>query len=185
MTYYIMKKGLKMASLQKISTTAKYAILQEAVKDYPGILSATETLFRELTRYPCDWDCTVREMRTYALKNFYIHDRHEKGAEVISTIIDVFLEAILSAEVPVRQSAVDTLLFYLEKIMVDSNNALSRYSSIFKGCFQSLKKLQDDQFFILVTNPHQLKKLGRSYLQKCPKNLTSEVLMNFSSGFFS
>ncbi len=157
-----------MDSVSKILTPSKYEILREAVKDYPGILSATEPLLCELNRYPRNWGFIVNELRAYALKNFYLHDHYEKGIEVIKTIVDVFLEAINSPDINIQQAAIDSLLFYLEKILIDGNQDLYKYASVFQDCLARLNQLQEEQFFLLITNPHQLKKMGQIILKKMP-----------------
>jgi pyruvate,orthophosphate dikinase len=156
----------KVASNTQVATQSKYEILREVVKDYPGILSATEPLLNELNSYPKKWDFIVKEIRTYALKNFYLHDHHEKGIEVIRIIIDILLEAIDSPDKNVQQAAIDSLMFYLEKILLDGDQDLNKYASVFQDCFVRLNQLQEKQFFLLITNPHQLKKLGQIILKK-------------------
>jgi pyruvate,orthophosphate dikinase len=157
-----------MASGIQLLTPSKYELLREVVKDYPGLLSASEPLLRELYRHPKNWGFIVKEMRAYALKNFYLHDHHEKGIEAIKIIIDVFLEAINSPDINVQQAAIDSLMFYLEKILMDGDHDLNNYESIFQNCFAGLDQLKEKQFFFLTTNPHQLKKLGQIILKKMP-----------------
>lgn len=163
----------------------KYEVLRDVVKDYPGILSASEPLFRELNNQPFNWGFIVKEMRTYALKNFYLHDHHEKGLDAIKIIIDAFLEAINSPDISVREAAAESLIFYLEKIMVDGNNDLQKYRAIFQDCFIRLNQLQEERFFLLVTNPHQLKKLGQIILGKMPSGLDIEVFNNLLFRYLS
>jgi len=157
-----------MIPVNEIATQSKYEILREVVKDYPGILSATEPLLRELNRHPKNWGFIVNEIRAYALKNFYLHDHHEKGLEVIKIIADIFLEAINSPDINIQQAAIDSLMFYIEKILIDGNQDLYKYESIFQNCIARLNQLQEKQFFFLITNPHQLKKLGQIMLAKKP-----------------
>ena len=78
----------------RLEIPSKYEVLREIVKDYPGILSAAETLFSELNNPSPNWSLIVKEIRTYALKNFYLHDHNENGAEAVGVIIGVFLEAM-------------------------------------------------------------------------------------------
>src|SRR4030042_3022838 len=136
------KKGLHMASVNKITVPSKYEILREIVKDYPGLLGAAEALFNELNKPVKNWSLIVKEIRSYALKNFYLHDHHEKGIDAIRVIADVFLEAITSPDVNVQQAAIDSLMFYLEKILIDGDQDLSKYAPIFKDCFIRLNQLQ-------------------------------------------
>jgi pyruvate,orthophosphate dikinase len=164
------KKGLKMASVNEITVPSKYEILREVVKDYPGLLGTAETLFNELNKPIKNWGLIVKEIRSYALKNFYLHDHHEKGIEAIRIIVDVFLEAITSPDVNVQQAAIDSLMFYLEKILIDGDQDLSKYALIFKDCFVRLNQLQEKQFFLVTTNPHQLKKPGQILLEKMPES---------------
>jgi pyruvate,orthophosphate dikinase len=149
----------------------KYEVLRDVVKDYPGILSASEPLFRELNNHPFNWDAVVKEMRAYAFKNFYLHDHHEKGTAAIEAVIGVFLEGVNNPDISVREAAAESLIFYLEKIMVDGNSDLEKYRPVLRDCFIRLNRLEDEHFFIFVTNPHQLKKLGQIILGKMPAGL--------------
>ena len=155
-----------MAPVNELTTPSKYEILREVVKDYPGLLGAVEALFNELNKPIKNWSLIVKEIRSYALKNFYLHDHHEKGIEAISVIVDIFLEAITSPDVNVQQAAIDSLMFYLEKILIDSDQDLSKYAPIFKDCFIRLNQLQEKQFLLVTTNPHHLKKSCQILLER-------------------
>lgn len=174
-----------MASNTQVQSPSKYEILREVVKDYPGLVSAVEPLLCELHNAPQNWGLIVKETRAYALKNFYIHDHHEKGIEAIKTIVDIFLNAISDPDNSIQQSAVENLIFYLEKILIDGNNDFLKYEQIFQDCFTSLNQLQKSQFFLLVTNPHQLKKLGQIILGKMPSGLNTEVFNDLLFRYFS
>ncbi|MEW6213603.1 MAG: PEP/pyruvate-binding domain-containing protein [Nitrospirota bacterium] len=163
-----------MALNTQVVISSKYEVLREVVKDYPGLLSTTEPLLRELNHYPKNWDFITKEICAYALKNFYFHDHHEKGIEAIGVIIDVFLEGINSPDMSVQHAAIDSLMFYLEKILMDGGHDLHKYASIFQECFTRLYQLQEKQFFLLTTNPHQLKKLGQIILEKMPPGFDVE-----------
>ncbi len=158
-----------MSSINEKVMPSGYEIIQEVVQDYPGILSATEPLMNALHSDPKKWDLIVNEVRSYAMKNFYIHDHHEKGAEVVSVVINILLNAVTDADNPsAQQTSIDNLVFYLEKILLDSDHDINRYSSTFQYCFDKLYHLQEKQFFFLITNPHQLKKIAQIILNKKP-----------------
>ncbi len=179
-----MIKESKMSSDTK-AAASEYEILREVVKDYPGIVSAVEPLLRELDHHPQDWGFIVKETRTYALKNFYVHDHHEKGIEVIRTILDIFLKAINNPDYSVQQSAVEGIIFYIEKILIDGNGDLRKYETVFDECFARLYQLPDKQFFLLVTNPHQLKKLGQIVLGKTPSHFDLDMFNNLLVRYLS
>ncbi len=155
--------------------SSKYQILYDVVKEYPGILSAAEPLFRELNNEPKNWGSIVKELRSYALKNFYLLDHHEKGVEAVRVIIDAFLKALTKRDTSVRQAAAEGLVFYLEKILIDSDNDLPKYMEALNDCFLRLIQLQDESFFLLVTNPHQMKKLGQIILAKMPADFNIQA----------
>ncbi|MBA4348861.1 MAG: hypothetical protein C0415_02590 [Thermodesulfovibrio sp.] len=155
-----------MISITKIAVPSKYEILKEVVKDYPGLLNAAELLVQELNRHPRNWGVILKELRAYALKNFSLHNHHENGIDAIRVIIDVFLEAITSPDRETQREAADSIMFYLEKILTDGDSALKKYSSVLNDCFAILYQLPEDRFFILISNPHQLKKLGQIIFEK-------------------
>jgi len=156
-----------MSSINEKVMPSPYWVLQEVVQDYPGILSATEPLINALHSAPKKWDLIVNEVRSYALKNFYIHDHHKKGADVVRVVIDILLDAITDADTTsVQHTSIDNLMFYLEKILLDSDQDINKYSSTFQYCFDRLYHLPEKQFFSLITNPHQLKKIAQIILKK-------------------
>ncbi len=168
-----------MAHVNEIVTPSRYEILREVVKDYPGILGTIDPLINALHSDQKNWNLIVKEIRAYALKNFYIHDHHDKGIEVIRVVIDILLEAIITSDTPtIQQAAIDSLMFYLEKILLDSDQDLNKYTSIFKDCFERLNQLQEGQFFFLITNPHQFKKFGQIILKKSAMKFNLDSLNN-------
>ncbi|MDI6890660.1 MAG: PEP/pyruvate-binding domain-containing protein [Thermodesulfovibrionales bacterium] len=170
-----------MAPDTQVVTPSRYEVLREVVKDYPGLISNAELLLRELNQHLKNWGFIVKEMRTYALKNFSLHDHHERGIEAIRVIVDVFLESLNSPDVSLQQSAINSLVFYLEKILLDGDHNLHKYESIFRDCFNRLYHLQEKQFFFLATNPHQLKRLGQIILEKMPPDFDIEDFNNLLS----
>lgn len=159
-------------------------ILREVVKSYPGILCTTNELVNELTRDPIKWGSIIQEMKSYALKNFYIHDHHERGIEAVSFIVDIFFKAFSFDEVTVKKSAIDSLLFYLEKILFDSRD-ITPYAPVFNTCFTRFNQLPEKEFFIIVTNPHQLKKLGQLILNTLPQSFDLGILAAVLMRYFS
>jgi len=167
-----------MASNIKVQTPSKYKVLREVVNDYPGLLNSIESLLQELHRDPKNWNVLIKELRTYALKNFSIHDHHKKGSEAIRTIVDVFWEALNASDVSVQQSVINSLVLYFEKILLDGDHNLHKYDSFLKDCFNRLYYLEKKQFHFLATNPHQLKKLGQILLEKMPPDFDLESFNN-------
>ncbi len=167
-----------MALNTKVVTPSKYEVLKEVVKDYLGLLSNAESLILQLNQPFKNWDLIIRELRAHALKNFSLHDHHERGIEAIKVIIDAFLESLNHPDVSLQQSSIDSLVFYLEKILLDGDDGLHKYGSVFQDTFNSLNDLQEKQFFLLTINPHQLKRIGQIMLDKITPDFDFEVFNN-------
>jgi pyruvate, orthophosphate dikinase len=167
------------------SSPSRYEILREVVQDYPGLLSSVEPLIHELTRVPQKWSVIIKETRTYAMKNFYLHDHHEKSLDVMGTILDIFFQAMHDPDKHIQQTSIENLIVYLEKILMDADHHLNKYAGLLRDCFAKLCLLPEDQFLLLVTNPHQVKKLGQIILDKMPDQLdiglVNRLLLRFLS----
>ena len=99
-----------MGEISEKRSTVRYGILKEVVKDYPGLIGSVESLLAELNHPAPAWGVIIKDLRTYALKNFYLHDHHEKGPDVVRTIADIFIEAFSNPEECVQQAAVESLI---------------------------------------------------------------------------
>ena len=163
----------------------RYEILRDIIKDYPGILSAADPLFREMRSEHWDWPAVISELRAHALKNFYLHDHHERGLGAVGLIVDIFLEAIEIPDTSVRQAACESLIFYLEKLLTDSRNDLAKYAPLLESCFTRLYQLGEKEFYFLVTNPHQIKKIGQIILGRAPAGLNIRVFNELLVRYFS
>ncbi len=155
---------------------SKYEVLKDVVNGYPGLLDSTTQLVFKLDQHQKEWRIILEELRTYALKNFYLHDHHEKGVEAIRIIVDVFLEALDSPDMNIQEAAVDHLLFYLDKILSDGDQDLQKYSEVLPNCFRRLSNLPERQFFLFTVNPRQIRKLGKRVLEKMPQDFEIRAL---------
>ncbi|MGO9014904.1 MAG: PEP/pyruvate-binding domain-containing protein [Dissulfurispiraceae bacterium] len=155
---------------------SKYEVLKEVVNDYPGILSSATELVFKLDQHQKEWGIILRDLRAYALQNFYLHDHHEKGVEAIGIIIDAFIEALHSIDRNIQEAAVDGLLFYIDKILSDVDQDLLKYSEVLPNCFHRLLNLPDPQFFLFTVNPRQIKKLAKKVLEKMPQDFEVTAL---------
>jgi pyruvate,orthophosphate dikinase len=163
----------------------RYEVLRDIIRDYPGILSAAEPLFREMRSDRSDWQALISELRTHALKNFYLHDHHEHGLRAVSEIFEIFLEAMENPEASVRQAACEGLISYCEKILTESADGLLKYAPLLESCFTRLYELGDKEFYSLVTHSHQIKKLGQIILGRGKVDLDIRVLNDLLVRYFS
>lgn len=173
-----------MAQILQTGILHGYNVLRDVIQAYPGILSAAEPLFRELSSESPDWSRVIKELRAHALKNFYLHDHHEKGLDAVSYIVDVFLGAIEHPDPAVSEAACQGLVFYLEKILIDSRD-LSRYSSLLDRCWVYLGRLGGERFSLLVTSAHQIKKLGQILYAKKDEGIDVGPFVDVLTRYFA
>ncbi|MCL5023418.1 MAG: hypothetical protein M1497_08660, partial [Nitrospirae bacterium] len=144
----------------------KYEVLKEVVEGYPSLLESADALVLALDQPQRQWGAILEKLRTCALKNFSLHNRHHKGAEAVGIVTDVFLEALVSADGDTREAAADGLLFYLEKLISEGDGDLRRYAAVLAKCFRALSALPGRTFFLLTAHPRQIKKLGKKLIEK-------------------
>ncbi len=109
----------------------------------------------------------------------------KKGPDVVRTIVDIFIEAFSNPEECIQQAAVESLIVYLEKILMDSDQNLGKYTATLDHCFSAMLDLPENRFFLVVRNPHQLKKIGQAILDKMPEQLDISVFNRLLFRFFT
>lgn len=161
-----------------------YRILCDTVRDYPGLLPAAEALQRELVRSPRRWHALLDDLRSFALKNFLLHDAHTRGLEAMQAVVDILFEAINTADREVCRKGVDALMFYLQKILLDGSRELGDYWPLLTSCFTRLMQLDPDRFLLVVTNAHPLKRLAQRILDKKTAECSFDVLSTLLERMF-
>ncbi|KAF0180702.1 MAG: pyruvate orthophosphate dikinase [Nitrospirae bacterium] len=155
---------------------AQYRILCDTVRDYPGLLPAAEALQRELARTPRRWYAIIEDLRSFALKNFLLHDAHSQGMEAMQTVTDILFEAVEWPDLNVSRKGIDALMFYLQKILLDGSRSLNDYWPLLTSAFARLVQLDSDRFLSAVTNAHPLKRLAQRILDRQPEGCSVDVL---------
>lgn len=145
---------------------SEYEILREVVKDYPGIVTSVESLINELDNSESKFLDVLKNLRNYALKYFYLYNQHEKSYIVVETIMNFFFNTLSGPDTSIKQTSIENILVYLEKILMDSSDNLIKYSDVLNKCFIKLLELPDNLFKFIIENPHQLKKHGQILLEK-------------------
>jgi pyruvate,orthophosphate dikinase len=162
----------------------EFDILRDVVKDYPGIVGSAESLINDLNNPEIKLADVLKNMRNYALKNFYLYNQHEKGPKVTETIMNFFFNALSSPDISIHYSAIENILVYLEKILMDTTTGLDRYSSVLSECFLKLLELPDEFFIIIIENQHQLKKHGQILLEKIHNQIDLNIFNKLLKRFF-
>lgn len=146
----------------RVTIDPKYLPLEDVVKVLPGLLQQTRGLLCELNHPFKNWSYVIREVRNYALRNFSIYYDHPKGPQVVRIIFNEWLDALQSSsDESVHARALDNLVCFSEKLLVDGKHRLRQCVSILSELFDCLGRLPDDQFFLLASGYYQVKRIGR------------------------
>ncbi|MBN1847490.1 MAG: pyruvate, phosphate dikinase [Deltaproteobacteria bacterium] len=154
-----------------VTISEKYAVLQEVMSKYKGIMESFNTFLIELCHPYKNWQFIIKEARGFSLDYFHLTKAHPKGPDAVKIYIDVFIEAILaSSKMDVRSDAADNLLLYLQKIVKESGTDLPRFLGVLEYACEQVVGLEEERFFFFVKSFYQISQLGKALF----KNLSSE-----------
>jgi pyruvate,orthophosphate dikinase len=156
----------------------RYALLQEVMSKYPGIMEGLNTFLKELEHPYKNWEFIVNEARGYALE--YLH-----RPEASVLYVDIFFQAIeTSQNKDVRTNAAVNLLLYLQKIIRDSGKDFSRFLTVFDYSFERIKSSNDEHFLLFVKSYYQINGLAKAFLTKAPQESNLKSLTPLLSKYF-
>ena len=85
----------------------KYAILQEVMSKYYGLMEGLNTLLKELSHPYKNWRFIVTETRKYSLEYFHLIKNHPSGPAAANLLSDIFFDAVESdVEIDVKVDAI-------------------------------------------------------------------------------
>ncbi|MBW2266870.1 MAG: hypothetical protein JRF28_12065 [Deltaproteobacteria bacterium] len=151
---------------QAVTIDPKYLPLVEVVETLPGLVQQTEGLLCELNHPFKNWTYIIQEMRNYALRNFSVYNEQPKGCQVIEIILNEWLNALRSSsDQSVHTMALDNIVYYVEKIVVDGRTHLKESMPVLSRVFEDLAKLPQEFFFLLSSGYYQVKRIGEAAAQ--------------------
>ena len=163
----------------------KYALLQEVMSKYSGIMEGLNTFLRELEHPYKNWEFIVNEARGFSLEYFHLLRSHPKGPDAAILYVDIFFEAIESSQDrDVRRNAADNLILYLQKIIRDSGEDFSRFIPVFDNAFARITSSKDAHFFLFVTSYYQINKLAEDYRKRVPPESDLKRLISLLSKYY-
>ena len=145
----------------------RYAVLQEVMSKYYGIMEGLNTFLKELSHPYRNWGFIVQEARSYSLDYFHLLRNHPKGIEAARRFVEVFAMVIESQDDQnVRTDAADNLLLFLQKIVTDSGPDLERFMPVIDDTFDQMSRYPEDMFSLFVRSFYQTDRLAESILKK-------------------
>jgi pyruvate,orthophosphate dikinase len=144
-----------------VAIDPKYEVLRDVMSRYYGLMEGVTTFLKELSHPYRNWEFIVKEARGYALDYFHLTAGHDRGPEAVDLLISIFIRAIQeSADPKVRSDAADNLLLYIQKIIKDAKDELDRFLPSVAACFDRVRQLAPQDFFLFVRSFYQLKRLA-------------------------
>lgn len=144
----------------------KYRVLQDIMSQYYGLMEGYNVFLQELSHPYKNWSFIVSEARRYALEYYHLLDNHAEGPAGAALYVEIFIRALSIAKSPeVKMEAVDNLLLYLQKIIRDTRSDPARFAKVLHQAFDTIRRFDEDTFFLFVKSYYQLKRLGE-YLRE-------------------
>ena len=104
-----------------VAIDEKYAVLQEVMSKYYGLMEGLSTFLKELSHPYKNWRFIVMEARKYSLEYFHLLKNHPGGPQAAKLLIEILSDATEDCkDADVKGDAVDNTLLFLRKIGSDS-----------------------------------------------------------------
>ncbi len=111
-----------------VDIDAKYAVLQEVMSKYYGLMEGLNTFLEELSHPYKNWRFIVAEARKYSLEYFHLLKSHPRGPEAAELLIEIFINALESCkDAEVKGDSVDNILLFLQKTIKESGSYFKNF----------------------------------------------------------
>ncbi len=140
----------------EIEIPDEHLVLLEATRGSVGVYQKTAALLDEVNHPFANWFDVLQDLRAYGIDNFYYHNTYEKGDKAIAVIVSIFFLVVKCARRDVlRHDAVRTLLRYLEKVAVESDNHFARNRPVVEDALRKVEELfaTNREFASLLSGP--------------------------------
>ncbi|MGD2036400.1 MAG: PEP/pyruvate-binding domain-containing protein [Desulfobacterales bacterium] len=153
-----------------VAIDEKYAILQEVMSKYFGLMEGLSTLLKELSHPYKNWRFIVAETRKYSLEYFHLIKNHPKGPAAANLFSDIFFDAVESdVEMDVKVDAIDNLQLFLHKVVKESDSELETFLPFINSVFLRIANVPDDLFALFTRSYYQINRLAEAFLIRAPK----------------
>ena len=145
----------------------RYAVLQEVMSRYYGIMEGVNTFLKELSHPYKNWRFIVQEARTYALDYFHLLQLHPDGGAAAGRFVEIFFRAVDAegSDDTVRSDAVDNLLLFLGKMIREGGDALERFWPAIEGAFRRMHGYGPQTFQLFVKSHYQLNRMAEALVE--------------------
>jgi pyruvate,orthophosphate dikinase len=150
-----------------VAVDPKYAVLQDVMSKYYGLMEGLNTFLGELSHPYRNWRFIVAEARKYSLDYFHLFRNHPLGPEAARRMAEILIAAVYSAKTEdIKAAGVDNLLLYLHAIVRDSHADFARFRPVVQDAFEQLHRLPEEAFDCVVRSYHPLARLAAAFLKR-------------------
>jgi len=150
-----------------IEIPEQYSPLLKVVENHYGLQKKTRELLTELHHPFVNWEYVLKDLKTVSIGDFYIYNNHPDGLSALATMLCIYFEIIKSSsDKDVRDSAIHYLFDYIDTILNQSGDCLSRNVSLFPDIITSLSGVIDEDAVIFKKCSSYIKRIIKSILEK-------------------
>lgn len=151
----------------EVTVDPKYAVLQQVMNRYYGLMEGLNTFLAELSHPYRNWRFIVTEARKYCLDYFHVFRQHPGGPEAAQRMTAILIQAVHSAKAEdVRAAAVDNLLLYLQVIVRESDGDFERFRRVVDDAFEQVHQLPEEPFDLVVRSYHPVTRLAAAFMER-------------------
>ena len=157
-----------------VTIDAKYAILQQVMSKYYGLLEGLNIFLKELSHPYRNWRFIITEARKYALEYFHLLKNHPEGPAAARLLIDILTRALEDCkDEDAKRDSVDNILLFIQKLIGDSGRRLEDFQPVIDAALDKIKSLPDDLFAFFVRSYYGINRLARTYLENSAQSETN------------
>ena len=162
-----------------VAIDAKYAVLQEVMSKYYGLMEGVNTFLKELSHPYKNWRFIVTEARKYSLEYFHLLKNHPKGTRGAQLLIEIFVDAVESCkDSEVKRDSVDNILLFIQKIIKESGQGFDIFQPVIDSAFDRIRSFPDNIFALFVGSYYAINRLAGAYLNSSPESNTNYKAVN-------
>jgi len=148
-----------------VTIDARYAILQEVMSKYYGLMEGLNTFLKELSHPYKNWKFIVTEARKYSLEYFHLLKNHSGGPAAAKLLLDIFIQALdETKDDEVKRDAVDNILLFIQKTISDSGAGFIKFQPVIDDAFDRIHSFPDHHFSLFVKSYYGINRLAQAYL---------------------
>ena len=162
-----------------VAVDEKYAVLQEVMSKYYGLMEGLNTFLKELSHPYKNWRFIVTEARKYSLEYFHLLKNHPGGPPAARLLIEILFGAIEDCkDKDVKGDAVDNTLLFIQKIASESGPHFEQFQPVIDAGFDQIRHFSDDHFSLFVNSYYAINRLAGVYLSNAPESCNDFKALN-------